>query len=85
MAGPGDVFNQDQEESMQKTVKRDVQECEISERQGRVLARVLSEDLRHALGGSGGGGGVVMDTTDTATDLGTRFDFTFKGGDGDAY
>jgi hypothetical protein len=50
----------------------------------RVLARVLSEGLRHTYGGGAGSGSVTM-TTLTETDLGERFDFTFKGGDGDAF
>ena len=68
---------------MRKSITNETPQCELSEARGRVLARTLAEDLRSArggVGGEGGGGG-----TNTATDLGDRLDFTFRGGDGDAY
>jgi hypothetical protein len=58
--------------------------CDKPDLQGRVLARALAEDLRHAHGGSGTGGRMLLNTN-TATDLGDRLDFTFRGGDGDGF
>lgn len=68
---------------MRKSIQGEKQACESTERHGRVLARVLAEDLRRA---HGGGGDVRPSVkTNTATDLGDRLDFTFRGGDGDAF
>lgn len=50
-------------------------------RRGRVLARVLAEDLRRAQGCFGAQNSLA---TSTVTDLGDRFDVTVRGGDGDA-
>jgi hypothetical protein len=58
--------------------------CGLPESRGRVLARALAEDLRRAHGGSGTGGRMLLNTN-TATDLGDRLDFTFRGGDGDGF
>jgi len=66
---------------MRKSIKGEKQSSESPA--GRVLARVLAEDLRHAHGG--GGGGKPNLKTNTATDLGDRLDFTFRGGDGDSF
>jgi hypothetical protein len=49
--------------------------------EGRVLARVLAESARGAVVS----GGALWAVTNTATDLGDRVDFTFRGGDGDSY
>lgn len=69
---------------MRKSIKGETQGCESPERHNRVLARVLAEDLRHAHGGAGGGVKPNV-KTNTATDLGDRLDFTFRGGDGDGF
>jgi hypothetical protein len=47
---------------------------------GRVLARVLADDLRAVRGGLG----AVTSATGTITDLGDRYDYTVRGGDGDS-
>lgn len=54
------------------------------ENQGRVLARVLAEDLRRVQGGAGYKRKAMSDTN-TVTELGERLDITFRGGDGDFY
>jgi hypothetical protein len=45
----------------------------------RVLARVLSERVRVRRSATS------IKMTNTATDLGDRVDFTFRGGDGDSF
>jgi len=69
---------------MRKSIKREKRSCELPEHKGRVLARALAEDLRHACGGSATGGRVSL-SSETVTDLGSRLDFTFRGGDGDSF
>jgi len=67
---------------MRKSIKKETQACGSPERHDRVLARVLAEDLRRAQGG----GSVKPNVkTNTVTDLGDRFDITFRGGDGDGF
>lgn len=54
---------------------------ESSMYKGRILARILAEDLRNTQGGFSQGGSVA----DTVTDLGDHYDITNKGGDAAAY
>jgi hypothetical protein len=63
---------------MQKTAREQGREREP--KGGRVLARVLAEDLRHVEGCGGGGSRF---TTATNTDAALSFDTTFRGHDGD--
>jgi hypothetical protein len=50
--------------------------------QGRVLARVLAEDLKSVWGSKPGG---VIAATGAVTDLGSAPDYTYKGSDGDTF
>ena len=63
---------------MRKTMEA---RTEPSKNNGRVLARILAEDLRRTQGGEGLGGSVA----NTITDLGDQYDITFKGGDAASY
>lgn len=51
--------------------------AEQSKCNGRVLARILAEDLRNTQAGAGLGGSVA----NTVTDLGDQYDLTFRGSD----